>query len=104
MSRCSSMPLLYSARDELGRDLCSWARVRSAVRRLGLTGDVRFPGAKPWPELAALYAMADVFALPSSFDNSPNALLEAMACGLPVVATRVGGVPRYVADGENGLL
>ena len=79
-------------------------RLRSAATRLGVAADVVFAGAKSLSALPAYYASADVFALPSSFDNSPNVLLEAMACELPVVATRVGGVPRYVTDGENGLL
>jgi glycosyltransferase involved in cell wall biosynthesis len=78
--------------------------LRSQARRLGLESEVLFVGPKPLGELPAFYSMADVFVLPSSFDNSPNVLLEAMACELPVVATRVGGVPRYVTDGENGLL
>lgn len=79
-------------------------RLRSDARRLGIEQRVRFVGAKPLAELPAWYSMADVFALPSSFDNSPNVLLEAMACGLPVVATRVGGVGRYVENGSTGLL
>jgi glycosyltransferase involved in cell wall biosynthesis len=54
--------------------------------------------------MPALYNAADVFALSSSFDNSPNVVLEAMACGRPVVATRVGGVPLYVQHEETGLL
>jgi glycosyltransferase involved in cell wall biosynthesis len=78
--------------------------LRAEARRLGLPEDVLFVGAQPLAELPAWYAAADVFALPSSFDNSPNVLLEAMACELPVVATRVGGVPRYVEDGRTGLL
>jgi phosphatidylinositol alpha-1,6-mannosyltransferase len=79
-------------------------RLRSEARRLGIESAVLFAGARPPHELPSYYAAADVFALPSSFDNSPNVLLEAMACELPVVATRVGGVPRYVQDGQNGLL
>jgi glycosyltransferase involved in cell wall biosynthesis len=79
-------------------------KIREQVRRLGLDAAVRFPGHQPHERLPELYAAADVVLLSSSFDNSPNAVLEAGACERPVVATRVGGVPRYVADGENGLL
>ena len=79
-------------------------RLRADARRLGVEADVLFVGAKRLAELPTWYSMADVFALSSSFDNSPNVLLEAMACELPVVATRVGGVPRYVEHEANGLL
>jgi glycosyltransferase involved in cell wall biosynthesis len=67
---------------------------------LGL--DAVFHGhvADPWERLAE----ADVFVLPSRAENMPIAILEAMALALPVVATRVGGVPELVADGETGLL
>ncbi|HEX3246342.1 MAG TPA: glycosyltransferase family 4 protein [Chloroflexota bacterium] len=71
---------------------------------LGVQDRMLFVGSVPNRELAPYYSAADVFALPSKFDNSPNAVLEAMACELPVVATNVGGVPRYVSDGETGLL
>lgn len=55
-------------------------------------------------DLRAYYALADVLAMPSHSEGSPLALLEAMAAGVPVVATRVGGVPEIVADGESALL
>jgi glycosyltransferase involved in cell wall biosynthesis len=55
-------------------------------------------------ELVALYRAADIFVLPSRGDCMPQAVIEAMACGLPVVATRVGAIPEMVTDGVNGYL
>jgi glycosyltransferase involved in cell wall biosynthesis len=51
-----------------------------------------------------LYRSVDLFALPSHYENMPNTLLEAMAAGLPVVATTVGAIPEVVQDQENGFL
>jgi glycosyltransferase involved in cell wall biosynthesis len=55
-------------------------------------------------ELLELMACADVFALPSRGDCTPLAVAEAMACGLPVLATTVGAIPNMVTDGVNGIL
>ncbi len=55
-------------------------------------------------ELLDLYARADVFALPTRGDCTPLAIAEAMACGLPVIATTVGSIPDMVRDGHNGIL
>jgi len=55
-------------------------------------------------EMADFYAAADVVLYPSRADNSPMAILEAMASGRPVVATRVGGIPELLEDGLTGLL
>ena len=72
------------------------------VRELGLAGRVDFLG---WIEdLNSILARWDIFALPSLEEGFPLAVLEAMAAGLPVVASRVGGVPELVADGETGWL
>jgi glycosyltransferase involved in cell wall biosynthesis len=68
-------------------------RLGISVRFHGFLGDLR----DRLPEL-------DVFVLPTRADNLPVAILEAMAVGLPVVATRVGGVPELVVDGETGYL
>lgn len=54
--------------------------------------------------LAAVYAMADAYVLPTLMDNLPNTVLEALACGTPVVAFEAGGVPDCVRHGENGWL
>lgn len=64
--------------------------------------EVRFLGyqADPIP----LYPGFDIYALPSLAEGSPNALLEAMACARPSIASRVGGVPEAAIDGESGLL
>ncbi len=55
-------------------------------------------------DVRPFYAAADVFALPSLSEGSPNVLLEAMAANLPIVATAVGGVPEIVANNESALL
>ncbi|MGQ9683815.1 MAG: glycosyltransferase [Anaerolineae bacterium] len=58
----------------------------------------------PHDQLPAHYRLADVVAIPSLHDGLPNALLEAMACARPVIASAVGGIPDVLRDGENGLL
>jgi glycosyltransferase involved in cell wall biosynthesis len=54
--------------------------------------------------LVEIYRQADIFVLPTIGDALPMALLEAMAVGLPVIATRVGGIPEVVREGETGML
>ncbi len=80
------------------------AALRSHVRESGLTEFVRFHGVLDTPALRNLYERSHVFVLPSRSEGLPMALLEAMAFGLPVVATRVGGIPDVIEDGESGLL
>ena len=80
------------------------AELRSRVRESGLTAFVRFHGVLGAPALRELYQSSHVFVLPSRSEGLPMALLEAMAFGLPVVATRVGGIPDVIEDGESGLL
>jgi glycosyltransferase involved in cell wall biosynthesis len=78
--------------------------LEARARELGLAETVRFVGYVAQNDTPAWYRTADVFALSSDFDNSPNVVLEAMACGLPIVATDVGGLREYVTPQVNGLL
>jgi glycosyltransferase involved in cell wall biosynthesis len=71
---------------------------------LGLGDAVRFLGPRPPAEVAEAMRAADVFVLPSRFENLPVVLLEAMATGLPVVATTVGGVPEIVDEAAGALV
>lgn len=72
------------------------------ARRLGLGGRVVFAGAQP--DVLPFLEAADVFVLPSLWEGFPVAVMEAMARGLPVVASRAGGVPELVEEGRTGLL
>jgi glycosyltransferase involved in cell wall biosynthesis len=74
-----------------------------AVEIAGLSDFVSFHGARPKRDIAEMMRAADVFVLPSRYDNLPCAVIEALASGLPVVATRVGGIPEIV-DERSGVL
>jgi glycosyltransferase involved in cell wall biosynthesis len=79
------------------------ASTEEQAARLGLSQDaVTFLGAVA--DLVPVYQAADIFLLTSDHEGTPNVLLEAMACGLPVIATRAGGVPEVVEDGVSGYL
>lgn len=74
------------------------------VRSLGLSESVRLPGRVAHEDLPARYREADLFVLPSKNEGMSNTVLEAVASGLPVVGTTVGGNDALVREGENGFL
>lgn len=78
------------------------ARVEADCRRHGLCDKISFVGNLPVVE--EILVGADVFLLPSETESFGLAALEALSCGVPVVATRVGGLPEVVVHGENGFL
>ena len=78
--------------------------LRDLATRLGVARDVRFTGALSRPDVARRYREADLFTLPSSAESFGNVFAEALASGLPIVGTAVGGIPDLVEHGRNGLL
>lgn len=80
------------------------AQLRGRIGALGLAAKVRFVGAQPQEALRAYYVAADVTVLPSYYESFGMVALEAMACGSPVVGSRVGGLTTTVRDGVTGHL
>lgn len=78
-------------------------RLEALARRLEVAGAIRFLGARPHAEMPALLRSARIAVIPSLMEATSVAALEAMACGLPVAASRVGGLPEIV-DEEVGIL
>lgn len=113
-SHIKGFPTLLDALAELKKRRCDWrldvigtgpARPEYEARALGagLQESVFFHGTKRKREVAEMMSTADVFVLPSRYDNMPCAVVEAMASGLPVVSTLVGGIPEMVTE-DAGIL
>lgn len=77
-------------------------RIEQAARDLGVSEQVSLEGHRD--EVPAYYGIADIFLLPSHSEGSPNVLLEAMVASVPIVATRVGGVPEIATHEQDALL
>lgn len=74
------------------------------VKQAGLADNIEFTGRLNPEQIAELYAKADIMLNPTRVDNMPNSVLEALAAGLPIVTTAVGGVPYIVSDAETALM
>jgi glycosyltransferase involved in cell wall biosynthesis len=84
--------------------------LRAQIEQLDLQNRVALSGAKPQREVRQHLAAANVFVLPSvvdpqgGMDNLPTVIMEAMATGLPVISTDIGGIPEMVVQNETGFL
>jgi glycosyltransferase involved in cell wall biosynthesis len=76
--------------------------IESMVQRFGLKSNVIIAGQHS--DMPGIYAAMDIFVLPSLNEGLPMTILEAMAASRPVIATRVGAIPKVIKDGETGLL
>ena len=79
---------------------------KEVVSKLGLEKSVIFAGKIPPADIHEYYQSADIFVLPSHTDagGPPVVFIEAMACGLPVIGTNVGGIPEGIENGINGFI
>ncbi len=87
-----------------GQEKGSHEQVREKVRRMGMVDVVRFPGFLGPEEKTREFGTHDIYLNTNRVDNMPVSVVEAAAFGLPVVATRVGGIPYLLSDGETALL
>jgi glycosyltransferase involved in cell wall biosynthesis len=104
MRALGKLPLNLNWRLVLAGDGPEWTAIAGDAARLGLSRRVEYRGWLGKEMLATVYSEADLFVLPSRDEGMPNALLEAMAAGLPVVATQVAGTSEAVVNGQTGLM
>ncbi len=78
-------------------------KLKSLARELGVADDVRFLGLIPYNDLPKYVSSADVFVRPSLSEGFGNSFVEALACGVPIIGTSVGGIPDFLVDKKTGL-
>lgn len=79
-------------------------RLEQRARELGARERIRFLGERPQSELPVIYSAADALILASTREGWPNVVLEAIACGTPVVAAAVGGIPEIIVEPDGGVI
>jgi glycosyltransferase involved in cell wall biosynthesis len=88
--------------------LCGEGKEKDELERLAseldIKNNIRFTGQIPWEKIKRIYSSHDIFVLPSLSEGVPKVILESMAAGLPVIATRIGGIPNLINQNENGIL
>ncbi|MCY4529160.1 MAG: glycosyltransferase, partial [Chloroflexi bacterium] len=102
MDERSDTTVVIAGGDE--EDSPEFERLRELAQSLGLGDSVIFTGSVSQDELSVYYNAADVFVLPSYYESFGLVALEAMACGVPVIASRVSGPRSFVKSGETGYL
>jgi len=98
------LQLIGGELDVAGSPLGSLAETADLVNRLGIAENVRLLGSRPQNQLPLFYAASDVVCVPSRYESFGLVAVEAMACGVPVVASRAGGLIFSVEEGVSGLL
>jgi glycosyltransferase involved in cell wall biosynthesis len=78
--------------------------IQEKIAEYGLKSRVHLPGRRPHEELSTWYSAADLYAILSARDGSPNVLMEALACGVPAIGTPVGGIPEILNDDRLGCV
>jgi len=104
----AATPAIRAKRSDVRVVIVGEGALRQSLERqaesLGVAPAVLFSGFRPPEEIPRILQVADVFAFPSVQEGLGSSLLEAMAAGLPIVATRIGGIGESIRDGETGLL
>lgn len=88
----------------IGRDDGYYSELLDLVKTHDATNSVMVLENQPREVIVSAYKVCDIFMLPSHYDTFPVTMLEAFACGKPIIASRVGGIPEVVKHDENGLL
>ncbi len=79
-------------------------KLQEHIKNKGWEKEIRFIGSVPYDEMRRFISSLYTFVVPSRIDNLPTVVIEAMACGVPVIASNVGGIPELITNNKTGLL